>query len=111
MAFLTLNSSQLLHTISSHTAEPTRGSGNRMVPLSVGLGFAIQLFGTVFPPLRALLGLSRLGVAETALSMFNAGLSFALIQWQTSAAGGSVARGRTRQLPAGSSSGGSLQAA
>jgi hypothetical protein len=71
----------------------------------VGTGFAIQLFGMLFAPVRTLLGLTRLGPADFTLSLLNAGLSFALIDWQTAIV-------HARRLPAGSRGGtGSLQAA
>jgi Ca2+-transporting ATPase len=69
MAFLTLTSTQLLHTISSRSERHTifdaaRMPANGYVPVALGSGFAIELLSLIVPPVRRLLGSSPLRLLD-----------------------------------------------
>jgi Ca2+-transporting ATPase len=72
MAFLTLTSVQLLHTISARSETHTifdRDSlpANQYVPLAIAGGFGIELVSSFVPWLRALLGTAPVGLADLAV--------------------------------------------
>jgi Ca2+-transporting ATPase len=69
MAFLSLTSAQLLHTISSRSAHHTifdreRLPDNKYIPIAIGAGFAVELLSEFAPKLRRILGTARLGVGD-----------------------------------------------
>ncbi len=69
MAFVTLTSTQLLHTFSSRSAEHSifkrgRLPRNPYVPLSVVSGFALQSIPVAIPTIRKLFGLAPLGLGD-----------------------------------------------
>ena len=69
MAFLTLTSTQLLHTISSRSErhsifDTDRLPTNDYVPAALGSGFAIELMSLIVPPVRRLLGSSPLRFSD-----------------------------------------------
>jgi Ca2+-transporting ATPase len=81
MAFLSLTSAILLHTISSRSEHHTifdreRLPDNKYIPIAIGAGFAVELLSEFVPTLRRILGTARLGVGEllicggTALASF-----------------------------------------
>jgi Ca2+-transporting ATPase len=69
MAFLSLTSAQLLHTISSRSAHHTifdreRLPDNKYIPIAIGAGFAVELLSEFAPKLRRILGTARLGAGD-----------------------------------------------
>ncbi|HWU39375.1 MAG TPA: cation-translocating P-type ATPase C-terminal domain-containing protein, partial [Candidatus Acidoferrum sp.] len=69
MAFLSLSTAQILHALNCRSEKPTLFGANRMAPnryfdLAVGGTLALQAAALFFPPLRALLGISPLGLAD-----------------------------------------------
>jgi len=69
MAFLSLTSAQLLHTISSRSTHHTifdreRLPDNKYIPIAIGAGFAVELLSEFAPKLRRILGTARLGIGD-----------------------------------------------
>ncbi len=66
MAFLTLTSAQLLHTLNERFPDG-RNSGtaaNPYIVMAIGGGLAIEIAAIALPPLRSLLGLAPLGLMD-----------------------------------------------
>ena len=69
LAFLSLTCAQLLHAFSCRSEKPTLFGEHRMPPnrylnLAIGGTLSLQAAALVFPPLRSLLGITPLGVAD-----------------------------------------------
>jgi P-type Ca2+ transporter type 2C len=69
LAFSTLTSAQLLHALSYRARGDRRapGAGRSMLPAVVGGSLGLQLAAMAVPPLRRLLGVMPLGLADWAL--------------------------------------------
>jgi len=93
IAFLSLTTAQLLHTISSRSERHTifdddKTPENRYVPMAIGSGLLIELAGQFVPALRALLGSAPVGARDLALAggggvssfLLNEALKFLLVR-------------------------------
>ena len=82
LAFLSLTTAQLLHTLSARsehrTAWALQGCGRGWVGGAIGAGLAVEVLALVFPPLRGLLGISPIGGADLAVCLTSAGASLLL---------------------------------
>jgi Ca2+-transporting ATPase len=69
LAFSTLTSAQVLHALTYRARGPhdAPGSGGGVLPAVVGGTLGLQLAAMALPPLRSLLGLTPLGLADWAL--------------------------------------------
>jgi Ca2+-transporting ATPase len=82
MAFLSLTSAQLLHTISSRSErhsifDKERLPDNKYIPLAIGAGFGVEILSEFVPPFRRVLGTARLGISDLLLCLGVALASFA----------------------------------
>jgi Ca2+-transporting ATPase len=71
VAFNSLVMGQLLHTLSCRSDHDTIFSGklppNRMLNLAVGGSIAVQILAMLIPGLRAILGMTPMGLADLAV--------------------------------------------
>lgn len=79
MAFLSLTTAQLLHTLTMRQQPGSPSSllaapANKYIPLAVGGGLILELF-TMLPPLRSLLGLASISLADLGVCLASIGIS------------------------------------
>ena len=78
LAFSALTSAQLLHALTLSLAHARRGAGRSVLTPVVGGTLALQLAAMALPPLRSVLGLTPLSLADWALVAGATTLPFAL---------------------------------
>jgi Ca2+-transporting ATPase len=82
MAFLSLASAQLVHTLGLGGGGERIFSGNGetrnpYIPWAIGVGFLTALAAAALPGIDSLLGASRIGLIDAIVCLLSAGTSFA----------------------------------
>ncbi len=81
LAFMTIITSQLLHTISARSDSNTKDKSgtaqkNKYIMPAVGIGFAMQIIAFAVPAMRRILGVSSVGIADIVVCLAGAGINY-----------------------------------